>query len=258
MIVLGEKLNSSIPSTLEAIQSGDDQALITLCTTQESCGAHYLDINTAIAGDDELSAMLHIIDLAQKHTSCGIMLDSPNAEVIREAIAHVQDRPIIINSITLDERHELIEVARKYDAGLVALPLSENGIPEFPEERLDNAKTLVELITEGGLPLDHIYLDLIAEALAVNGNAALNAIETARLIRREFPDIHLTCGLSNISFGLPKRVHINTAFIPALMSAGLDSAILDITNERTRAAVISSRALCGLDEYCMEYIEAFR
>lgn len=257
MIILGEKLNSSIPSTLEAIQTGNDESLITLCKKQEECGAHFLDINTAIA-DDELSAMLHIIDLAQAHTNCGIMIDSPNVEVVREALTRVHDREIIINSITMDERHELIALAKEYNTGLVALPISENGIPEFAEERLENAKTLVKIITDGGVSADKIYLDIVVETLAVNGNAALNAIETARLIHAEFPDIHLTCGLSNISFGLPKRVNINTAFVPVLMCAGVDSAIIDITSEKTRAAVISARALCGQDEYCMDYLEEFR
>lgn len=259
MIILGEKLNSSIPSTLKAIQSGNDELIITLCKSQADCGADFLDINTAIAGEDEeLSAMLHIIDLAQANTECGIMLDSPSVEVIMEAIKHIEGREIIINSITMDERHELIEVAKEYNAGIVALPISENGIPEFAEERFDNAKRLIKMLTAAGISMDKIYIDIIVESLAVNGNAAINAVETAKLIHAEFPDVHLTGGLSNISFGLPKRVNINTAFIPALMCAGVDSAIIDITNEKTRAAVISSRALCGLDEYCMDYIEEFR
>ncbi|HOV41802.1 MAG TPA: dihydropteroate synthase [Oscillospiraceae bacterium] len=257
MIILGEKLNSSIPSTLEAINSKNDEYIISLCKKQEECGAHYLDINTALA-DDELEAMLYVLKLAQDNTECGIMLDSPNVEVVKEAIKHIKGRSIIINSITLDERHELIDTAKEYDAGLVALPLTEDGIPETPEERLENAKKLVEIVSAKGIEIDKLYIDIIVEALAVNGEAGKRAIETARLIRNEFPEVHLTCGLSNISFGLPKRVNINTAFIPALMCAGVDSAIIDITSERTQDMIAASKALCGIDEYCMEYIERFR
>lgn len=186
MIILGEKLNSSIPSTLEAINSKNDEQIISLCKKQEECGAHYLDINTALA-DDELEAMLYVLRLVQENTRCGIMIDSPNVEVVKEAIKHVKGRNIIINSITLDERHELIDTAKEYGAGLVALPLTEDGIPETPEERLENAKKLVEIVSAKGITLDNLYIDIIVEALAVNGEAGKRAVETARLIRNEFP-----------------------------------------------------------------------
>lgn len=258
MIILGEKLNSSIPSTLVAIQSKDDETLIFLCKKQAECGADFLDINTAIVGEEELSAMLHIIDLAQENTSCGIMLDSPNVDVIREAIGKIKNREIIINSITLDERHELISLAKEYNTGIVALPITEDGIPDNAEERFANAEKLIEILTAEGIPMDKIYIDVIIESLAVNGEAAKLAAETARLIREKYDEVHLTCGLSNISFGLPKRININTAIIPVLACAGVDSAIIDITGEKTRHAVISANALCGADEYCMDYIEEFR
>ncbi|MEG0614733.1 MAG: dihydropteroate synthase [Oscillospiraceae bacterium] len=258
MIILGEKLNSSIPSTLEAIQSGNDEKIITLCKLQEDAGANFLDVNTAIVGDEEISAMLHILEIAQANTSCGIMLDSPNVDVIKAVIGKIEGREIIINSITLDERHELISVAKAYNAGVVALPLTEDGIPDTAEERLENVKKLVEILTSEGIEMDKIYIDIIVESLAVNGNAATTAIKTCELVRENFPEIHITGGLSNISFGLPKRMNVNTAFISALVCAGLDSGIIDITSEKISAAVTSAEALCGKDEYCMNYIEKFR
>lgn len=257
MIILGEKLNSSIPSALAAINSEDDSALIALCVRQEECGADYLDINTAIA-DDELTAMQHIVNLALDNTDCGIMLDSPNPEIISEVIKTVKNRNVIINSITMDERHELIKTAKEYNAGIVALPMTEDGIPDNAEERFHNAEKLINLLNENGIENDKIFIDVIIESLAVNSEAAKTAIETTRLIRNRFEDVHITGGLSNISFGLPKRININTVMIPALMCAGLDSAIIDITSDKIRNTVISSSALCGEDEFCMNYIENFR
>lgn len=259
MIILGEKLNSSIPSALELFCSNDGEKIAALCRRQEECGADYLDINTALT-DDETGMMISVIKIAQESTSCGIMLDSANPEVIAEASKCVElQRPLIFNSITLDERHELISLAAKRGAGIVALPMdSENGIPETPEERFENAKKLIELLETGGVARDKIFIDVIIETLAVNGEAAMCAVNTARMIRAAYPEVHLTCGLSNIAFGLPKRININTAMIPALACAGLDSAILDITSEKTRAAVIAARVLNGTDEYCMNYINEYR
>lgn len=259
MIVLGEKLNSSIPSVLEIFQRGDEREIAQLCRLQEDKGADYLDINTALA-DDEISMMKKIIVIARENTSCGIMLDSSDPQIIIAAAEEVEnERPLILNSITLDERHELIALAASRSAGIVALPIdSENGIPETAEERFENARKLISLLGENGVAQDKIFIDVIIETLAVNGEAAMCAVNTARKIRTEYPGVHLTCGLSNISFGLPKRININAAMIPALACAGLDSAILDITNEKIRAAVIASRVLSGADEYCMSYIEEYR
>lgn len=259
MIILGEKLNSSIPSVLEIFNSGDDSKITEICRIQEERGANYLDINTALT-DDEVYMMKKIIAIAQENTSCGIMLDSSDPEVIIAASESIEaERPFIINSITLDERHELIALAKKRSAAIVALPIcSENGIPETPEGRFENAEKLIKILEENDISHDKIFIDVIIETLAVNGDAANCAINTALKIRSKYPNVHLTCGLSNISFGLPRRININTAIIPALACVGVDSAILDITNDKIRDAVITSRVLTGEDEYCMNYIEEYR
>lgn len=256
MILFGEKLNSSIPSVYEVMKSGDTNALIELCKAQEASGADYLDINTAILGEDELPCMLKIVELAQAHTSCNIMLDSPNCNVIREAVKAV-NRPLIINSITLDERHELIDIAVEKNAGLVALPIDEYGLCE-PRERVENAKAIADLCRNKGLPLENLYIDVVMESVAVNPMAARNAIETIKGVKCAIPEAKTTCGLSNVSFGLPKRININTAFICTAVYCGLDSAIIDVLSQKSMDALCSANVISGADEYCVEYLERFR
>ncbi len=257
MIVAGEKFNSSIPKTFEILQKNDTAQLVALAKKQELAGAHYLDLNAAMFGEEELSKLEALIGLVQESTSCGIMIDSPSPDVVKEAIKRVKDRPVIINSVTLTERlYELVPVAREYGAGIVALPIGEDGMPEDAEKRVENAKELIRILSENGIGHQGIFIDILAETLAVNQKSAFYAIEAVARLKALYPEVHTICGLSNISFGLPKRTNINAAFLTAAVFAGLDSAIMDITNDAMKAALFAALAVAGKDEYCMEYMNA--
>jgi 5-methyltetrahydrofolate--homocysteine methyltransferase len=259
MIIVGEKLNSSIPKTVTAINHSDSEYLIDLIKLQEANGADFLDINTAICQEDELSKLVWLIDLVQKNSKCGIMIDSPSPAVIKEAIKTIKDRKIIINSVTLTDRiDELLPVAKETGASIVGLPIDDVMLPETVEKRVANSKKLIEKITDFGIPMEHIYIDVLAEALSVGNNNALNAIDTIKMLKELFPTVKTICGLSNISFGLPKRVNINCAFLTAAVVAGLDSAIMDINLPDMKICLASSLAIAGKDDYCLDYISAIR
>ena len=259
MIVVGEKLNSSIPKTLTAINHSDTDYLIRLIQEQEENGADFLDINTAICGEYELSKLIWLIDLAQKHSKCGIMIDSPSPAVIKEAVKTIKDRKIIINSITLTDRiDELLPVIKETGASVVGLPIDDVTLPETVEKRVENSKKLIQKVTDFGIPMEHIYIDVLAEALSVGNNNALNAVNTIRILKELYPNIKTICGLSNISFGLPKRLNINCAFLTAAVVAGLDSAIMDINLQAMKTCLAASLAIAGQDDYCLEYISAIR
>ena len=104
----------------------------------------------------------------------------------------------------------------------------------------------------------NIYLDVLAEALATDDTSGPVAMETIKAIKTTFPDVHVTCGLSNVSFGLPKRVNLNNAFLAAAVFAGLDSVIIDITNASTKQMLFASLAIAGKDEYCLNYLNSAR
>lgn len=255
MIIIGEKLNSSIPKTLKALNGRDSAYLTGLIKRQAAAGAHYLDINTALTGADETENMLWLIRLVIENSGCGIMIDSPNPDVIRRCVDSAEDRPLIINSISIDDEYdELIEIAGRCGAGLVCLPMKGNKTPHTTAERLQNAQELTAKLRGAGIHDDAIYIDVLVEAIASNDGAALAVLNTITSVKECCPGVKTICGLSNVSFGLPRRAKLNGAFLSMAMQNGLDSAILDITSEEIRDALTASYALLGNDEYCMGYI----
>ncbi len=257
MIIIGEKLNTSIPKTLEAVQNRDEAALIALIRTQEESGADYQDINTAV-GDDELENMKWLTRLVLENTDGGIMLDSPSPQVIEKVIGMAAGRPVIVNSVTLSERLSILPAVRETGAAVVGLPMDEDGIPQTAAGRLENAKRLTDKITNAGIPAEKIFIDVLAESVAVSDQNLMTALSAIPLIGAINPDIKTICGVSNVSFGLPRRININCAFLSAAIAAGLTSAILDITSPSVKTALLASLAAFGRDEYCLEYISYIR
>lgn len=259
MIILGEKLNSSIPKMFELMKAKNTEEIKRIAKEQEEAGANFLDINTAIFQTEEYEMMEYVLGIVLENTECGIMLDSPSPAVIEKAIKLVSGRDIIINSITLQDRiNELLPVVKNYNSGVVCLPIDEDGIPKTLERRIENSLKLIKILTEAGIPKDKIYIDVLAEALAVESEAAKLAIDTIAALKKAEPEVHTTCGVSNISFGLPKRANINATFLSAAIYAGLDSGIVDITNEQIQSTIYVAEMVAGLDEYCMEYLGYFR
>ncbi len=259
MMIVGEKLNSSIPSTLEALNAKDEATLVRLIRQQEQAGADYLDINTALCAHGEEESLLWLTKLALKHSSCGIMLDSPSPRVMEKAAAVIKNRPVIFNSVTLtDHIEQLMTLAKEMGAGVVGMPIDENAIPEDVDSRTKNALRLVEKLTAYGIIQEQIYIDVLAQAISVGNTNALSALQTIGNLKTFSPRVNTICGLSNVSFGLPGRVHINCAFLSAALYAGLDSAILDITSPALRKTLAAAKAVMGQDDYCLEYIGVTR
>lgn len=258
MILIGEKLNSSIPSTHTIFEAKDESAIIALIQKQEAAGADYLDVNASVCNDEE-AVLLWVIDLIKQHSKCAIMIDTPNPTIMALAAKRAAGRTFILNSTTIDERFEPVTtLAKEYGCALVALPVSLTCSTKTPEDRFANIDLLVKKLREAGIPDEHIYLDVLVETLATNTDSAQLAIRSIAHIAQNYPQIQTTCGLSNVSFGLPKRPLINSAFLAAAMFAGLSSAILDPSSPSMRAALAATKVLCGQDEYCMEYITYLR
>ena len=226
MILIGEKLNSSIPKTMEAFSAHDEAAVIGLIQAQADAGAEYLDVNTAICGGEELAAMLWVVALIREHSSCGIMIDTADPAVMAQAVQAAAGTPLILNSATLTDRFdEVTALAHSSGASVVGLPI-DGEMPHTLEEKCEKLAALVEKLRKAGLPDERIYADVLIETLATDGASAKNAVGAVQFMAQNYPDVRTTCGLSNISFGLPRRSLINSAFLSAAMMAGLSSAIL--------------------------------
>jgi 5-methyltetrahydrofolate corrinoid/iron sulfur protein methyltransferase len=260
MILVGEKLNSSIPRTHEAIKSRDEGVIIEMAKRQLDAGADWLDVNASVFMDGEHEALLWVMDTVQRATGAKLMIDSPSADAIAVALAADRVGNAIVNSVTLEEQRlcTLLPLVQQYNTGIVALPISPAGIPCTPQARLENANKLVERLTAAGIAPNRIYLDPLVESLSVNSFAAAITLETIRLIRAAHPDVNILCGLSNVSFGLPQRKLLNAAFLTGAILAGANAAILDPAEPANQEAIASAEALAGRDEFCVNYLGFYR
>ncbi|HEX3027319.1 MAG TPA: dihydropteroate synthase [Clostridia bacterium] len=256
MIIIGEKINSSIPASKSAIETQDKAQIISLAKTQAEAGADFIDINAGMFLEEESSLLVFLAKTVTESLGLRLSIDTPNYKAAQAAVEAVGKGGHIINSVTVekDRLENMTALAREYGCGLVALCMQEADMPENLESRLKIAGKLVETITSRGIGESDIYIDPMLKPLGADENSGLEALETISKLHGLFPGCHISCGLSNLSFGLPKRRLINRAFAVAAISAGLDAAILDPLDKDLMGLIAAGEAIFGKDEYCMEYI----
>ncbi len=258
MIIIGEKLNSSIPSTLKGFQEKDEAFVRDLAIKQAD--ADYLDVNTGMC-DNELEMLVWAAKLAlEAAPSCKLMADSTDPAVLRALFEYMPLPGAIINSVTLEDDRltGVLPVVKQYKTGIVGMPIDGDGIPKTAERRVLNAQKLISILRANGSADSDIYIDIVVEAAATGWDAPRAALEAAAALREEFPEVHLLVGLSNVSFGLPKRGIINQTFLACAMAKGVDAAIMDIANPAMKLRLAAANMLLGKDEYCMEYLNVYR
>ena len=153
---------------------------------------------------------------------------------------------------------KLVPIIKEYDASVIALAMDERGMLDDSDEVLKIAEKLVQNLNTAGIGNDKIFVDPLIKPISTNSQYGLDAMNATKKITTEFPGIHLTCGLSNVSFGLPKRKLINQAFMMLMMANGMDSAIIDPLDKRMMALVMAAETLLGKDEFAMNYLTADR
>lgn len=259
MIIIGEKLNSSIPAAYQAFESGDTKYIVDMAKKQIDCGAHYLDVNAGMF-PDEAQKLVWAIEHIQSSMDANIVIDSTNPKSIALVLEQVKLKKVIINSITLEDArlNGILPLVLKYNTGIIALPIGQDGIPRTAEKRVENADRLIALLKEQGILEQDIYIDILVEAASSEWEQPKQALKAAAILRQKYPNVHLISGLSNISFGLPKRSCLNHAFLSAAITSGVDAAIMDITNDELKMTMHAAELVNGLDEYCGEYIAGYR
>ncbi|MFH1731819.1 MAG: dihydropteroate synthase [Planctomycetota bacterium] len=259
MLVIAERINATRKRVRKAIVDRNAALIEEETLKQLDAGADYIDANAGIEAGREPDDLKWLVETIQSAADCVVALDSTNAEALKAALPLHKGRPMV-NSITgEDGRHEeILPLVKEYGALLVALTIGPEGMPTTVDERLAAAGYIVDLVAKQDIPLDRVYFDPIIYSAATDAKAGTMAIETVQRIKAEFPGVHVTCGLSNISFGLPSRNVLNRAYLAMLMAAGLDSAIMDPTRPHMMSAVLASEAILGRDDFCMNYITAER
>lgn len=258
MIIIGEKVNGAIPKTGKAIAEHDEDYIKYLVKAQSEVGVNYLDCCASVQ-DGELETLEWLIGLIQGESDTPICIDSPSPQACIDAIKFCK-RPGIINSVSMegDKIDTVFPVIADTDWKCVALLCDDKGLPRTAEARIDVLKRTMARAEEFGIAQDRLFIDPLVETLGANPDSYRIFADTCIKAKELYPDIHITSGLSNISFGLPVRKVINMAFLALAMDAGMDSAIVDPLNRDFMGVIFASDALIGNDEYCEEYLDAYR
>ena len=259
MIIIGEKLNGSIPSVAKAIAERDADLIRERAKKQAEAGATFLDVCASVEEDVEVETLKWMIDLVQEVTDTPICVDSPSAKSCVAAIPFCK-RPGLVNSVSLEGNKidTIFPVIADTDWECVALLCDNDGIPDSVERRMKVFHGIMEKAKEYNIAPSRLHIDPLVVTLSTDQTALTVFAECCRQIKAEYPDIHITSGLSNISFGLPTRKNINQAFMVLAMNAGMDSAIVDPTNKNMIGMIYATNALLERDEYCLNYIDKFK
>lgn len=259
MIIIGEKLNSSIPAVRTLMENRDAVEIVKLARAQADGGAQFIDINAGmfLDGEPEVLAWLAGTLAAEGFR---LSVDSPSDKAARAALEAAGTEGNLINSVTVEpERFEnMTALALAHRCGVVALCMQPAGEDETSETRSRTAQALVSGLTKRGIAPGDIYIDPMLRPLGADGTAGTDATAAIAGLSKAYPDCHVVCGLSNLSFGLPKRKLLNRAFAVAAVVSGLDAAILDPLDRELLGLVAAAEAIAGRDEYCLDYIEKYR
>lgn len=264
MIIIGEKVNATRKSIARAIMSRDKSNLKEQIEAQDTAGAHYIDVNVGTGSGDEnkeVEDMKWLLDLTLETTEKKISIDSPNPLVIQKAVEHLDGRrPFLINSIKHDEKlfEALFPVIAPNGMPFIALAMDEKGIPEDAEARSAVCLKIYEAAKKAGIKEENIFFDPLVMPVSADWTYGRVALDTLQIVKNAVPGAKTSMGISNISFGLKKRVWINEAFLIAALSRGLDAAICDPTKESTRRAVLLGEMIAGRDKFCRRYSRALR
>jgi 5-methyltetrahydrofolate--homocysteine methyltransferase len=258
MIIIGEKINATRKQVAQAIQDQDTAAIATLAKMQTEAGATYLDVN---GGDPrkEVENISWLIDTVQAASDLPIAIDSANPSAIEAGLAKVKHKPLL-NSISLEKSRmdAVLPLAKSHECSLVALLVNDKGVPTSVDDRMMMAEELVGKLIDIGKREDEIFVDPCFLTVYTEPNAGLDLLEAIRDIRKRWPNIHISGGVSNASHGLPERKWINQAYLLLAMGAGLDAAIVDPTVEGTLPLVRAAEVIINRDEMAMNYITATR
>jgi 5-methyltetrahydrofolate--homocysteine methyltransferase len=217
-----------------------------------------LDVNAGIPAIDEPALLVQTIKAVMDASDAPLCIDSSVIEALEAGLSAYQGKALV-NSVTAeDERMErILPLVKKHGAAVIGMANDETGISMVPAERLALARRIVERAADHGIPQEDVIIDPIAMTVAADPTCGVITLETMRLIRDQLGN-NMTCGASNVSFGLPDRATVNAAFLPLAMHAGLTCAITNPLEPQVRRAILAGDLLLGHDEYAMRWISSFR
>jgi 5-methyltetrahydrofolate--homocysteine methyltransferase len=255
--IIGERINPTGRKLLSAeMAAGNYVRVETDALAQVAAGAHILDVNAGIPLIDEPAVLEDIVKLVQSISEVPLCIDSSIVEALQRGLEAYQGKALV-NSVTGEEDRleTVLPLVKKYDAAVIAISNDDTGISDDPEVRFTVARKIVERAMDHGIPKEDVIIDPLVMPIGAKRYAGRQAFDIIRRVRQEL-GCNTICGASNVSFGLPNRNGINTAFLPMLIAAGMTSAITNPLEGKLKTAIMAADALMGNDENCTAWINA--
>ncbi len=257
-IIIGERINPTGKSKFkQALREHNLEYILKEALTQQDNGAHILDVNVGLPEIDEVALLTEAVQEIQSICDLPLQLDTANVEAMEKAMRVYNGKPLI-NSVNGKEEvmEAVFPLVKKYGGVVVALALDENGIPETAEGRIEIAKKIYKKASEYGIESKDIIIDGLCMTVSSDSKGAITTLETIHRVKEEL-DGKTILGVSNISFGLPKREHINAAFFTMALQNGLSAAIINPNSEAMMQSYYCYCVLADLDNNCSNYIEKY-
>ena len=260
MLIIAERINATRKRIAAALAERDPALLQDEARRQADAGADFLDVNTALSPSRERDLMVWAVETLRKVTDKPLAIDSADPKTARAGLAMLPKGSALLNSISGEtgRLEPMLELAAEFQTRVVALAMDDRGMPETVEDRWRALERIFAATDKAGIPRKRLYVDPLVRPVSTNPEQVAEVLATIRRIRADGGGAQTTCGLSNISFGLPKRRHLNRAFLAMAAGAGLTSAILDPLEPDLVATARAAACLTGEDQFCMAYITAER
>ena len=258
-VIIGERINPTGRKILaEEMKNGDYSRVEADASAQVEAGAHMLDVNAGIPLADEPRILAEAVQLVQSITDVPLSIDSSIVEALEAGLAVYQGKALV-NSVTGEDEvlERVLPLVAKHKAAVVAISNDETGISEDPDVRFAVAKKIVERAADHGIPHNDVVVDPLVMPIGAINTAGVQVMALVRRLRDELK-VNTTCGASNVSFGLPNRNGINSAFLTMAMGAGMTSAITSPLHPEVMQAVRGGDVMMGHDPDCTNWIRAYR
>ncbi|MBN1220148.1 MAG: dihydropteroate synthase [Anaerolineae bacterium] len=258
-VIIGERINpTGRKAVLAALQEGKFDIVRQDAIDQVAAGATVLDVNAGVPGADEPQLLKQVLRTVMDVTDVPLCIDTANPIALAAALSTYEGKALV-NSVNGEEKSlaAVLPLVREHEAAVIGLCMDDNGIAATPEARLTVAAKIIERANKSGIPAENVVIDPLALTMSSDSNAGRIALETIKLVVQEF-GVNITMGASNISFGLPDRKYVNSAFIAMAIHAGLTCPITNPLVTEVVTAVLAADLAMGRDEYAMRWIRAYR
>lgn len=253
--LIGERINPTGRKALAAeLADGNLERVKSDALAQVAAGAAVLDVNAGIPMVDEPALLAEIVKLVQSLTDVPLSIDSSVAEALASGLEAYKGKALV-NSVTgEEERMEAVfPLVKKHEAAVICLTMDDDGIPDSAKKRLNVAKKIVQRAQDHGVAVEDLVIDPLVLPVGATAKAGRIALDTIRMVRTEL-GVNMVCGASNVSFGLPNRPRVNSAFLSMTIGAGITSVIANPLDKESLTGVLAGDLLVGNDEHCMNWL----